>query len=69
MNGNDYRRKVRLGVRVFAGLLALDVLEYVVGVSMRTGSTLPLAILALPTAWLIMRYYMHIQQVRRGGEA
>ncbi len=69
MEQDHKRRKMRLGAQVLGGLVILDAIEYVVGVALRRGALVPLLILAIPQAWLIVRYYMHIQQLRREGEA
>jgi hypothetical protein len=64
----SYARKLRVGTYTLVGLLILDIVEYAVGVGFNRGSTLPLAVLAIPQAWLILRYFMHVLQLRRGGE-
>ena len=63
-----YRRKRRLGMLVFVGLLVLDLAEYFVGSRMQSGALIPLALLAAPSTWLIVRFYMHIAQLRLGGD-
>ncbi len=63
-----YRRKIRSGLLVFVGLLVLDLVEFAVGAGMRSGALVPLALLGVASAWLILRFYMHIAQLRRGGE-
>ncbi|MHB1089703.1 MAG: hypothetical protein ACYC06_02920 [Ilumatobacteraceae bacterium] len=62
-----YRLKRMLGLRVFVGLLVLDLLEYFVGSRMNSGALIPLAVLAVPSTWLIVRFYMHFAQLRQGG--
>lgn len=58
-------RRMRLGLWVFGWLVLLEVAEFVVGRTL--GHTLiPLIILALPADWLILRYYMHLDQLRKG---
>ncbi len=64
----DLARKLRLGLWVLAGLFVIDVVEVVVGMGLRRGATLPLVILMVPGSWLILRYFMHIDQLRAGGE-
>jgi hypothetical protein len=61
-------RELRLGLRVFLGLFVIDVVEAAVGIGLRRGAVTPLAILMLPAAWLILRYFMHIDRLRGGGE-
>ena len=63
-----YRRKIRLGQYVFVGLLVLDLVEYFIGAGMRSGALIPLALLAVASGWLIIRFYMHIAQLRHKGE-
>lgn len=55
-----------LGAQVFGGLVALDVLEYWIGIALRRGALIPLIVVGMAQAWLIARYYMHIRQLRRG---
>ena len=62
-----YRRKIRLGMLVFVGLLVFDLVEYFVGSGMQSGALLPLILLAVPSVWLIIRFYMHIAQLRQKG--
>ncbi len=68
MSEDVKRRKLRLGAQVFAVLVALEIVEYLVGTTV-DGALVPLAVLALVAAWPIVRYYMHIEQLRRGGGA
>lgn len=58
---------IRLGVKVLAGLVALDIAEYVVAVTM-DHVLIPMIVLALPQAWLILRFYMHVRQLRHAEE-
>ena len=62
-----YRRKIRLGLFVFAALLVFDLVEYFVGSGMQSGAMIPLVLLAAPSIWLIARFYMHIAQLRQKG--
>lgn len=62
------RRKMRLGSIVFAGLLVLEVVEFVVGITMKTGALIPMILLGIPSGWLILRFYMHVRQLRHGGD-
>lgn len=56
-----------VGELVIVALFVLDAIEYMVAVN--AGQTvLWMALLAIPQAWLIVRFYMHGQQLRRGGE-
>ncbi len=63
----DGARKMRLGLWVLGLLVVIEVVEFVVGVNLRH-ALIPLVILAIPPAWLILRYFMHIDQLRGGGE-
>ncbi len=65
----EYKGRMRIGTQTLIGLVVFDAVEYWVGVAFRRGATLFLAVLAIPQAWLIVRYFMHVQQLRRGGEA
>lgn len=65
----EYGRRMRIGTQTLIGLVVLDAAEYWVGVAFRRGATFLLAVLAIPQAWLIVRYFMRVQQIRRGGEA
>jgi cytochrome c oxidase subunit IV len=56
-----------VGELVIAALFVLDAIEYLVAVNAGQ-TTLWMAILAIPQAWLIFRFYMHGRQLRRGGE-
>ncbi|HXF71063.1 MAG TPA: hypothetical protein VNO79_00445 [Actinomycetota bacterium] len=47
-------------------LLALEVVEYLVGTTLEH-ALVPLILLALVAAWPIVRYYMHVDQLRPGG--
>lgn len=58
-------RKMRLGLWVFGWLVLLEVGEFVVGRTL-SRTLIPLIILALPADWLILRYYMHFDQLRKG---
>lgn len=68
MEGPDRAAKMRLGWVVFVVLVVLEVAEYFVGTGMKTGSLVPLVVLAVAAGWPIVRYYMHVQQLRRGSE-
>lgn len=64
----ELARKLRLGLWVFVGLFVIDVLEAAVGIGLRRGALIPLVVLMFPAAWLILRYFMHIDQLRAGRE-
>ncbi|MBI2165575.1 MAG: hypothetical protein HYU29_04135 [Chloroflexi bacterium] len=55
--------KMRLGLVVFGVLMAIEIIEYLVGTSVRAGAWPFLAILAAIGAWPIVRYFMHIPQL------
>lgn len=59
---------MRLGLVVFVFLMVVEVVEYVVGVGLRSGATPLLALLAVPGAGLIVYYFMHIAQLWRAEE-
>jgi hypothetical protein len=48
--------------------MALEVSEYVLGVTMKSGALPFLAILAVIAAWPIVHYFMHITQLWRSEE-
>jgi cytochrome c oxidase subunit IV len=56
-----------VGELVIAALFVLDGVEYYVATHSGQ-TTLWMALLAIPQAWLIVRFYMHGRQLRRGGE-
>lgn len=58
------RGKLRLGYIVFGILIVIEVTEYLVGTTMRSGAWPYLAILALVGAWPILYYFMHINQLK-----
>ncbi len=60
--------KMRLGFIVFGVLMVIEIVEYLVGTSVRAGNWLILAPLALVGAWPILRYFMHIVQLWRPEE-
>ena len=64
----DHRRHAfRIGAIVGLLLVVDDLVEYVLGRTMKSGALIPLIIIDTPAAWAILRYYMHIQQLRRAG--
>ncbi len=69
MDDRTLRRKLQLGGWVMLGLLTLDGIEFAIGSQMKRGALIPLIVLALVSTWLIARFYMHIRQLRRRGEA
>lgn len=64
----NLRARLRVGFVVFGVLVAIEVTEYIVGVTMRGGAWPLLGILALIGAWPIVRYFMHIKQLWRPRE-
>lgn len=64
----DLKRKARVGLIVLGALVFLKIVEYVIGVTITAGSWPWLAISAVVGAWLILRYFMHIGQIRHPGE-
>lgn len=61
------RGKMRLGAWVFAGLLALDAFEYMIAQT-ADQVLLWMALLAFPQALLIVRFYMHVKQLKHPEE-
>jgi hypothetical protein len=59
----SHRGKITLGAVVFAGLICLDVLEYIVAQTAQQ-VLVWMALLAVPQAALIAVFYMHVRQLR-----
>jgi heme/copper-type cytochrome/quinol oxidase subunit 4 len=55
--------KTRVGIIVFVVLIVLEVVEYVLGVTVKHGNWPIMAILALIGAWPIAWYFMHLPQL------
>lgn len=68
MNKSSQGDRMRLGLVVFVLLMVVEVVEYVLGVGLRSGATALLALLAVPGAGLIVYYFMHISQLWRAEE-
>lgn len=64
----NLRARLRLGSIVFGVLVAIEVTEYTVGVTMKSGNWPFLMALAPIGAWPIVRYFMHIKQLWRPRE-
>lgn len=62
MTKSNQRSLMRLGLWVFLTLMVVEIVEYIIGVSVQ-GSWPFLAVLALPGAGLIIYYFMHISQL------
>lgn len=62
-NKSALAAKTRLGVIVFAVLVVLEVVEYVVGVNIKHGSWPFLTVLAVLGSWPILNYFMHLPQL------
>lgn len=60
---SEQRSLMRLGLWVFFALMVVEIIEYIVGVSLKRGAWPFLAVLALPGAGLIIYYFMHISQL------
>jgi len=60
--------KMRLGLVVFVVLIAIEILEYALGVTIKHGNWRILAPLAVIGAWPIVRYFMHVKQLWRPEE-
>ncbi len=68
MKQSSLGSKTRLGAIVFIVLTVLNVAEYWLSVSFKSGIMLPLGVMALIDAWLIAYYFMHIMQIRHREE-
>lgn len=68
MSGDVKRRKLRLGAWVFGVLVGLEFVEYWVGTTLKH-ALIPLVVLVVVAAWPIVQYYMHVEQLPRGGGA
>ena len=68
MSRPDQKARMRLGLVMFIVLMVVEVIEYLVGISLNVGATGLLVLLAVPGAGLIVYYYMHIAQLWRGEE-
>lgn len=62
------RAKLRLGFFVFGALVTLDVVKYIVGVSVKSGSWPYMAIFAVTAASTILYFFMHISHLWRPRE-
>lgn len=65
---SDQRKLMRLGLWVFLVLMAIEILEYIIGITIRRLNLPILAVLAVPGAGLIIYYFMHIPQLWRREE-
>lgn len=63
----DRDRRMRLGLWVFAWLVALEFVEYAVGVTLEH-NLIPLMVLTIPGSWPLLRYNMRIDRLRRERE-
>ena len=63
------KRKLRIGYVVFSLLVVVKIIEYVVANTVSAGNWPFLGVLALISAWLIVYYYKHINQLWHPGEA
>jgi len=57
--------KLRFGFVVLGILIALEITEYVVGTTIKSGAWHYLAVLAVIGAWPILQYFMHITHLWR----
>ena len=64
MKKSELGAKLRLGLVVFGILMVIEIVEYVVGTTLHSGAWRILAPLAVVGAWPIVRYYMHINQLK-----
>lgn len=68
MSKNTLKSKLRLGFIVFGVLVAIEIIEYIIGVYVKSGSWPFLGILAVIGAWPILYYFMHIGQLKKPEE-
>lgn len=64
----DLKSKLRLGFIVFGVLMVIEIIEYVLGTTMKSGNWPYLGLLAIIGAWPILQYFMHIFELRRHKE-
>lgn len=64
----SYRARVRSGVGVLGALVVLTIVEYVVAIGLGQ-PLLWLTPIAIAKGWLIMQFFMHAGDLRRGGHA
>lgn len=62
------RAKFRLGLGVLLALMVIEIAEFTLGNSMRSGAWPFLALLAIPGSGLIIYYFMHIAHLWRPKE-
>ena len=63
MKTRDMGARMRVGFIVFGVLMAVEVIEYVVGVGLSRGALPYLVALAVIGSWPIVQYFMHIGQL------
>lgn len=61
------KEKLRLGFIIFGSLISIKIVEYALSRLVKVGDWPYLALLALISAWLIIYYYKHINQIWRSG--
>ncbi|MBI4235880.1 MAG: hypothetical protein HY688_00800 [Chloroflexi bacterium] len=62
------RAEVLLGLAVFGALLAIEVIEYLIGTRITPGALPLLVMLAVPGAGVIVWFFMHLPQLWGGEE-
>ena len=60
------KRMLALGYVVFGGLIVIKIVEYFIGSRMKSGGWVYLTVLSIAASWLILRFFMHIQQLKSG---
>ena len=55
--------KMRVGYIVFGVLMAIEIIEYVLGITVQAFNWPFMAILAIIGTWPVVRYFMHIKQL------
>lgn len=63
----DRDRRMRVGLWVFAWLVALEFVEYGVGVILES-NLIALMVLTIPGSWPLLRYNMRIDRLRMERE-
>ncbi len=61
---SDRDRRLRVGLWVFAFLVALEFVEYAVGLTVEHNLIL-LMVLTIPGSWPLLRYNMRIDRLRK----
>jgi|TARA_B100001964_G_scaffold224798_1_gene271972 hypothetical protein len=63
MDEGSLSKKYKIGSIAFIVLLLIEIIEYIVGVKITSGNFLYMVLLSVPGSWVIIRYFMHSQQL------